>query len=420
MKRPVANIVIVRRLRGVTLVELLISLALGLAVLVGLSAVYVAAKQSFRFQETGGRMQEDAMFAMETISRELRMAGFAGCRGVEKINESGTDIYYPNLSLTDGKPGGIAGPNPLAIVEPLVTEVILKPLSPSNFIRGFDGVPSTMFTTAPVSSATDSLFFSGGSSKAVSLTAPMAAADKLTIATGSAGFLDASKVYNLIVSNCKQSTLFAGQVTDGGTRITHDASTNSASTISPNSGATGLNIGPPYSFPTTPFNSVVTYDVDSLVMPLEWSFYYVATRTGAATPSLYRVAYDGNARGAAEELVSNVESMRLHYGENTMGNTFPAPSVPCVLATTPSGCEPTKQADEWRTSAAAVTNWSRVVAVRIGLMMVSEDNAANRDVVTADPPLLGASYAGPAGKSATRLRKEFSTTVVLRNRIAPR
>ena len=43
MKLPVANIASAGRQRGVTLVELLISLALGLAVLVGLSAVYVAA-----------------------------------------------------------------------------------------------------------------------------------------------------------------------------------------------------------------------------------------------------------------------------------------------------------------------------------------------------------------------------------------
>jgi type IV pilus assembly protein PilW len=409
MKRPVANIVNAQRQRGVTLVELLISLALGLAVLVGLSAVYVAAKQSFRFQETGGRMQEDAMFAMETISRELRMAGFAGCRGVEKINISGVDTYFPNLGLMTGAPGGIAGPNPLATVEPGNLEVTRQPLSPSNFVRGFDNVPGAMFATAPTSSATNSLFISGGSEKTVSVTATMGSAgDPLTIAAGSAAFLDPAKIYNMVVANCNSSSLFAGQAGGGGTQILHTTAIGNATV--------GTNAAD--SFPSTPL-----YGVDAMVMPLEWSFYYVATRTGAATPSLYRVAYDGNARGAAEELVSNVESMRLHYGENTMGKTSPpppAPSVPCVLATTPSGCEPTKQADEWRTSAAAVTNWSRVVAVRIGLMMVSEDNAANRDVVTADPPLLGASYAGPAGKSATRLRKEFSTTVVIRNQVAPR
>ena len=170
------------RQHGVTLIELLISLALGLAVLVGLSAVYVAAKQSFRFQETGGRMQEDAMFALETISRELRMAGFAGCRGVEKINIASVDTYYPELGMSAGSPAGINGPNPMAVVVvPADPEVERKPLSPVNFVRGFDNVPDAMFATPPTSSATNSLFLSGGSERAFSVTAAMGAVgDSLT------------------------------------------------------------------------------------------------------------------------------------------------------------------------------------------------------------------------------------------------
>ena len=392
MNRPITSMRRVRHQRGVTLVELLISLALGLAVLVGLSAVYVAAKQSFRFQETGGRMQEDAMFALETISRELRMAGFAGCRGVEKINIAGVDTYYPQLGMTSGAPSGISGPNPLAVVEPGNAEVVLKPLSPFNFVRGFDNVPDEMFAAPPTSSATNSLFLAGGSERAVSVSAAMAAVDDpLTITAGSAAFLDATKIYNMVVANCNASSLFSGQVGAGGTQIIHTAAIGNA-TVGTNAAA---------SFPSNPL-----YDVDALVMPLEWSFYYVATRAGAATPSLYRIQYDGSARGNAEELVSNVESMRLHYGENTVNNAVTG--------------APTMQADVWRTTAATVTDWSRVVAVRVGLMMVSDDNAANQDVATAAPTLLGQAYVGPVGKSATRLRKEFSTTVVLRNRVAPR
>lgn len=388
--RPVAGMA---RERGVTLVELLISLALGLAILVGLSAVYVAAKQSFRFQETGGRMQEDAMFALETISRELRMAGFAGCRGVEKINISGTDVYYPELRMTSGSPSGISGPNPLAVVEPLNLEVTRKPLSPFNFVRGFDNVPAAMFGTAPTSNATNSLFMSGGSERAVSVTAAMVlVGDALTIAAGSATFLDATKIYNMVVADCNASSLFAGRLDGGGTQIVHGIGINDGNaTVGTNAAAA--------------FPSNATYGVDALVMPLEWSFYYVATRPGAATPSLYRIQYDGSVRRDAEELVSNVESMRLHYGENTVSDA--------------NG--PTKQADVWRTTAATVTDWSRVVAVRVGLMMVSDDNAANLDVVSAAPTLLGEVYdLTVAGRSATRLRKEFSTTVVLRNRVAPR
>ena len=376
--------------RGVTLVELLIALALSLAVLVGLSAVYVASKQSFKFQETAGRLQEDGAYALETIARDLRMAGFAGCRGVDTSGTAPAITYYPSLGMSAGSPGGISGPNPLAVVESTNAAVLVQPLAPQNFLRGFDAVPAAMFATAPVSSTTDSLFFSGASSNAVSLSAAMAAAsDPLTIASDPFGW--GADVYNMVVADCTSSSLFAGQVAGGGTQIAHTTAITSAST--------GANAAS--NFPLSP-----VYGVDAIVMPLEWNFYYVATRAGASTPSLYRVFFNGTARGAAQELVANVESMKLNYGENTTNDVTTG--------------APTMHADIWRTTAAAVTDWSRVVAVRVGLMMVSEDNTANRDVTTAVPTLLGQAYTPPAGASMTRLRKEFSTTVVLRNRVAAR
>lgn len=391
------------RQHGVTLIELLVALALGLAVLVGLSAVYVAAKQSFRFQETTGRLQEDAAYAMETISRDLRMAGFAGCRGVDSAVVSGVTTYYPNLSLTTA-PTAFDSANPLATVESANALVTMQPLSPYNFVRGFDSVPSAMFATGtvPVTSSTDSLFFSGGSSNAVSLSGAMTTTSSVLTISADAfswGSTTAnSGVYNMIVSDCVNSSLFAGKIAGGGTQIDHSTAIgNSAST-----------------FPSSPL-----YGVDALVIPLEWNFYYVATRTGASTPSLYRVFFDGNSRQSAQEVVSNVESMKLNYGENLYGKDS-ATAATCTLATGGATCVATLQADAWRTTATAVTDWSRVVAVRIGLMFVSADNTANLDVVAATPTLLGASYTAPAGASTTRLRKEFSTTVVLRNRIAPR
>ena len=394
----------VRLQRGLSLVELLVSLVLSMAVLIGLASVYVAAKQSFRFQETSGRLQEDAVFALEMIAKDLRMAGFAGCRGV---NQNPGPIYFPRLTLA-AAPTAIDGPNPLATVEPGFTTVTTQPLTPYNFLRGFDNVPSAMFvaTAIPSSNGTDSLFFSGGSASVVSVTAPMAtAATALTIGADPFNWAATTTptanpgVYNMIVSNCLTSSLFAGKVTTGGTLIAHDTSLGNVAN----------------DFPTSPL-----YGVDALVMPLEWSFYYVAKRSGAITPSLYRVFYDGNKRdGNPQEIVANVESMKLHYGENLNG-IDDVSTLTCVLATGGATCTPTLRADVWRTTAASVTDWSRVVGVRIGLMMVGADAGAAADVTTATPPLLGASYTLPTGASSTRLRKEFSTTVLLRNRISPR
>jgi type IV pilus assembly protein PilW len=389
---------------GVTLIELLVALALGLAVLVGLSAVYVAAKQSFRFQETAGRLQEDANFSLESIARDMRMAGFSGCRGVDVATVSGVTTYYPTLALSSS-PLAYDGPNPLAAVEPTNAMVVLQPLSPQNFLRGFDNVPSAMFAAAavPVSSSTDSIFFSSGSPNAVSVSAQMAnTSSNLTIAADPYKWGSATAnngVYYMIVSDCISSSLFAGKTSVGGAQIEH---------------GTGVVNTPGNAADTFPGSAI--YGVDALVMPIEWNFYYVATRAGANTPSLYRVFYDGNNRQPAQEIVSNVESMKLHYGENIYGKD--ASNLQCNLPV--ANCTPTYTADVWRTTAATVTDWSNVVAVRVGLMMVSADNSANPDVVTVTPTLLGQSYTPPVGSSTTRLRKEFSTTVVLRNRVVAR
>lgn len=378
--------------RGMTLVELLIALALSLAVLIGLSSVYVAVKQAFRFQENTGRLQEDASFALDAISRELRMAGYGGCPGVKKIVVGAVTTYYPGNVLSSGSPDGIAGANPLAQIETSNAEVIVQPLTSLNFIRGFDNVPSGMFASGsvPSTSGTDSLLFSGGSAESVAVSVTMAAANSpLTIASDPYGWRNAtlnSGVYNMIVSDCTSSSIFAGKVAESGgvTTIAHDSSLGNASDN---------------------FNSLHLFGTDATVNLLRWNFFYVATRAGASTPSLYRVTFNGNSRLAAEEIVSNVESMQLHYGENTALDGY---GVPTLVA------------DEWRTTAAAVTDWSRVVAVRVGLMMVSADDNANPGVTLAVPTLLGQTYTIPAGASANRLRKEFSTTVVLRNSVAAR
>lgn len=381
-----------RRHRGFSLVELLIALALGLAVLVALSAVYLTVKQSFRFQETNDRMQEDATFALDTISRELRMAGFAGCPGINKVVVGSDSTYYPGSVLDSGSPGGINGPNPLAQIEASKPEVVQQPLTSQNFIRGFDDVPSSMFAAGavPTTSNTASLFFSGASVNAVAVSAAMANVDSsLAIAGDPYRWRNGpanSGVYDFVVSDCASSSLFRGKISQSGgvTSIDHSTAMGNASAA---------------------FTSNRKFDTSAQVMPLEWSFYYVATRPGASTPSLYRVFYDGNSRQQAQELVSNVESMRLHYGENT---AFDAGGAPTLVA------------DVWRTSAGAVTDWSRVVAVRVGLMMVSAEDHANPDVTLVTPTLLGQAYTLPAGASAARLRKEYSTTVVLRNSVAAR
>jgi type IV pilus assembly protein PilW len=67
----------VRQLQvGVTLVELLISITLGLVVVGTLMIMYLCGSQALRNVQAQGRMNEDAQMALTAVTHELRQAGY--------------------------------------------------------------------------------------------------------------------------------------------------------------------------------------------------------------------------------------------------------------------------------------------------------------------------------------------------------
>lgn len=61
---------------GFSVVEIMISLVLGLLVTAGVSQIYLGSKQSYRLNEAQSRLQEDGRFAVEYLARNIRLAGF--------------------------------------------------------------------------------------------------------------------------------------------------------------------------------------------------------------------------------------------------------------------------------------------------------------------------------------------------------
>ncbi len=387
MKAKVLNVSMQQRKKskGLTLIELLIALTLGMGILIALSSVYIAAKQSFRFQDSTGRMQEDASYALELMSREIRMTGFSGCVGVETVvttTPTTSTITYPALIWNESSPSGIAGLNPLATLFPTDTGITSRPYAPPNIFRGFDSGQSSMFSgtaSTPDFVSASSIFFAGGLAESAALSSAMSTTTSVINAnTSTTGW--GGKNLLLIISDCVDSNLFRGAVTVVGGSMSIAHATTDGNTSSG-------------------FRNDKIYGTDATLVKAQWIYYYIATRSGATAPSLYRLNFDGESRGSSEEIIANVEGMAIHYGEATSAS-------PLVVA-------------NWRTTAASVTDWSRVVAVRVGLMMVSGQTDSNADVVPTSTTLLGASYTIPTSNSA-RVRNEFSTTIVLRNRVAPR
>ncbi len=63
---------------GFSLVELLVSMLLGLLLSAGVVSAYLGAKRNVLYEEQMARMQENGRYALRLLSRELGMAGFFG------------------------------------------------------------------------------------------------------------------------------------------------------------------------------------------------------------------------------------------------------------------------------------------------------------------------------------------------------
>lgn len=82
---------------GVGLIELMISITIGLVILVAILSVYTATSSTGRQSESITRMSEDAAVAMNYMSSYMRMAGFSfpqanSSSGVPDTNFSGTGV----------------------------------------------------------------------------------------------------------------------------------------------------------------------------------------------------------------------------------------------------------------------------------------------------------------------------------------
>ncbi|MBA2556658.1 MAG: pilus assembly protein PilW, partial [Chloroflexi bacterium] len=64
---------------GLSLIEIMIALAIGSLLILGLVQVFAASRTAYQLSEGMSRSQENARFAMEYLQRDIRMAGHYGC-----------------------------------------------------------------------------------------------------------------------------------------------------------------------------------------------------------------------------------------------------------------------------------------------------------------------------------------------------
>lgn len=402
---------------GLSLIELMIAMVIGIVLLLGLVQVMSASRTAYQLSAGVARTQENARFAMDSIQRDLRMVGHLGCENDQSRMQTNNQRVYLRFLTTAQQ----AAKNFPAVAQPLRFDMGIQgfddkatapgksPTLPKTPVAAAKdawepSLPDAVVALRPVANS-DVLVVRYFAPAGVGLLpgngfAPTNSGTKATITPASAGsnvtkHLKKGDRELFALADCENAAVFSGTLDDVAT-----GAVTFASGVAPNQGVfTGLEAFQPA--------LSTLYRAESLV-------YYVALGAGGG-PSLFRARVGGTGNYVAEELVEGVESLQLLYGRDF--NDPPSrPSGYISQSTAANGIggaatNPTSlQGDQWR----------RVGMVQVGLLMRSPDRASAKQAdATRYPSVLGVTMTPPdVGSGGDGLyRSVYETTVALRNRL---
>jgi type IV pilus assembly protein PilW len=365
--------------RGVSLIELMIAMTLGLVVIAAVGYVYVTGTVGYRVQDGQSRMQEDARFIIETVSRDVRMAGYFGCARSDLLPDK-TGFVELNAS----QPVMTLNTDWLLVGGRADTSIEGRYLDPSNFIRGISAGASNASAALPsyatlggkLQPNTDVLLVIRAGEEHVAVTKSGDSTAEMPQSIPGASDRDS---VTLVISDCSRAKIMKPTYESlkpafPGVKLSVDnAMFNS-------NGSTG---GPAGQFPTLDNGAVA-----SMFAP---SIFYVAKPAGTGKlPTLKRASigqnkptnYGGWALTGGEIVASGVETFSTSYIVTSGIGTAAATSQEMSLAS----------------MEATPANWPNVTAVRVRFTMMSQE--ANTALTQTDG----------------RLRQSYDFTVGIRGR----
>lgn len=259
---------------GMTIVELLVAISLGIFLSWGAIEAFLTGKQTYTMQQALSRIQENARMAQELMGYDIRNAGTYGCA----VGRSMGDADDVNFLSGSSHAAGIGSTNPTA------ERNFAFAVFATNNVSGAANADTMLLANlnpAPLA-GTDVLITHTATDLGIQvLAAPAPSATQLSVLNR--GLTTASI---LSVADCTSNFIFQPTAVSAGATqtITHPMRTASP---------TGL-------------------PVNATVMRLDAPIYYIANNP-AGTPSLYRRLIGGN----SEELLSGVQDMQIEVGIDT-------------------------------------------------------------------------------------------------------
>lgn len=358
---------------GFTLTELLISLVLGAFVIGGVLSVFLGGLETFRMTDSLSRMQESGRFALELMRRDLREAGFVGCRNtLRQENPRSEGALDPGLIRNT------LNPTPSGATDPLAFEFDFGvPLmgydadGAGGWIAGDPLAPAPQDTSVITNPDPDSdivvMIAARGAGLTVSAHPGMPSQPgSATIQLATDSDLEPGDI--VFATDCLSGSIF--QITNA----------NFKSDNLPHNTGTGT----PGNFTQELGRSFVGAEV----FRIERAAYYVANVPTPQRPDRLVLLRNG------DEIAENVEQLQVSYGLDDNSDTA---------------------VNQYVTAKDMFDNgypWDNVLAIRLDLLLSSGEE----DNLTEEPVSL--TYNGDTFTAAdNRLYRVFTATVGVRNRV---
>jgi type IV pilus assembly protein PilW len=266
-----------RRERGLTMIELMISITIGLFLVGAIGYLYISSRGAYRSNAAIARVQEDGRFGLDALMHDVRAAGDLGCSAGANVN----NVAAPPLNL----PGDAGLPIPFSGPATAIFGV-----RASSYAFPTAAASTFQPPAAPAWYAGDVIQMVVPTSKPVSLAADVAGAN-VSLADNSAGLRVGDY---LLVANCVNAGL--GRVTAAPAGAGPGTATVNAALLLPSA------------------VPQLTQATHASAQRVDAVTYYVGQYPGRPWPALYRYSAT---YGVAEEVVDHVENMSVLYGVGT-------------------------------------------------------------------------------------------------------
>lgn len=417
-----------RTQRGMSLIELMIAILIGAILLVGLVQVFSASRTAYQLSQSVARNQENARFALDFLTRDIRMAGHAGCVNDQSLlsTDSAGKVTGGNIRMTFLTQAQ-RDANDLATLQ--------YPLRFDVSIQGYEAngtAPGDTLTVAstPAAGATNDwtpalpteLQGLGAVKGSDIIVLRYFAPEQTTVtamtptsAPTALGYPDESASTNSKVASGGTSGLYAiANCSSASVFQASSAPTATQMTVAAGSGLNVLGLGATAASANTKVTENYSYAPNQTwLYRAETMAYYVKVGADGVTPALYRTRWTyaaGTATRVAvsDEMVTGVESMQLLYGRDSaaLTDTFATGYINKTDLASTLG--------EATTDATRALSWRRVGNVQLGLLIRGTNDRAATAQSTQLPRVLNVKMTTPDDGN---YRTSYETTIALRNRL---